>query len=246
MPPLETGFQSQPVWHYTAPPWCQCSSTPTSALKPKIWALKRLCPEQQRKIKPAKEMEDCQIFWQLWWWTFKTALRKPHSSKIIRTSLQLNARFSPTEPKHWASQRAKTATKCYFIHQQDNHVVPRSIRAHLYNSCYLLSLGKFYTWTCRNIHADIPLRRGSPHHGGDKLSFPVWNAVPQTPRAPYLHGDSCIASSQKLEELWTQNAQPGPAYTNFQQCHCPCSARSILRSQVPIHNSFTNSSQSKL
>lgn len=145
-------------------------------------------------------MEDCQIFWQLWWWTFKTALRKPHSSKIIRTtkqSLQLNARFSPTEPKQWASQRAKTATKCYFTHQQDNHVVPWSIRAHWCNSCYLLSLGKFHTGTCRNIRADIPSRRGSPYHGGDKLSFPVWNAVPQTPRAPYLHGDSLALPAAK-------------------------------------------------
>lgn len=81
-----------------------------SALKHKIYALRRLCPEQQRKIKPAKEMEDSQMFWHLWQWTFKTALRKPHSSEITRTakqSPQLKARFSPTETQQCTSQTAK-------------------------------------------------------------------------------------------------------------------------------------------
>lgn len=142
-------------------------------------------------------MEHCQAFWHPWWWTFKTALKKPHSSEITRTDkqrAQLNARFSPTEPKQRARQTAKQqAAKCYFTQWQDNHVVPLSITAHFWSSRYLLSLDKQFTGTCRNVHADIPSRRGSPYHGRDKLSFPEWIAAPQTPLpawAPYLHGHS--------------------------------------------------------
>lgn len=127
------------------------------------------------------------------------------------------------------------------LHTSKTIVVPLSIRAHFCSSCYLLSLDKFFTGMCRNVHADIPSRRGPPYHGRDKLSFPEWIVAPQALWGTLpAWGFSWIASSQKLEELWTQNAQPCPACTDFQHCHCPCSARSILRLQLPIHNSFTN------
>lgn len=64
MPPLETGFQSHPVWqHYTAPPWCQCSSTATAlSTKTQDLSLEEAVPRTAKKNKASKgngRLSDC-------------------------------------------------------------------------------------------------------------------------------------------------------------------------------------------
>lgn len=120
-------------------------------------------------------MEDCQTFWHLWRRTLKTAMRKLHSSEITVAAKQ-SPQLNPTEPKQLAIQTAKQqAAKCYFTQQQDNHVVPLSIRAHS-----AVPATYFHWISCSQEHAEMSMQtflQAGGLHTTAEISCPFLNEL---------------------------------------------------------------------